>query len=164
MPVISCTTRPQRTNEQNGIDYYFVTEEQFHLLEQENKIVEKRQYSTTKGLWFYFTPRFTLLPEKNYILITTPEGVEHLEANYGPAIIRVIYLVLDDKERLERCIKRESLQPMPDYEEVCRRFLADQKDFSDTVIAKLPNVRYIPTNTNIKTCVQRWWELYETEI
>lgn len=28
-PIVSCTTRPMRENEQNGIDYHFLTNEQF---------------------------------------------------------------------------------------------------------------------------------------
>ena len=163
VPVIPYTTRPRRANEQNGIDYHFVTEDQLCQMERENKIVEKRKYFTTKGIWFYFTCKFTPLPEKNYISISTPEGVQHLAEHYSPAIIRVIYLMTGDRERLERCIERESLQLSPDYAEVCRRFLADQKDFSDELIAKLPNVYRIHTDRNIEECMKRWLEIYTAE-
>ena len=37
---------------------------------------------------------------------------------------------MEDGERLIRAIGRERLQPVPQYEEMCRRFLADDKDFS----------------------------------
>ena len=34
-------------------------------------------------------------------------------------------------ERLSRTLNRERMQESPKYEELCRRFLADAKDFSE---------------------------------
>ncbi|MCR4842164.1 MAG: guanylate kinase, partial [Eubacterium sp.] len=42
-----------------------------------------------------------------------------------------VYVALDDGERLARAVKRERLQREPNYKEVCRRYLADEEDFSD---------------------------------
>ena len=46
------------------------------------------------------------------------------------------YELLDasDGERLERALSRERAQVEPKYEEMCRRFLADCKDFSEEKI------------------------------
>ena len=38
---------------------------------------------------------------------------------------------MTDGERLLRAIARERTQSAPQYEEMCRRFLADAKDFSE---------------------------------
>ena len=41
-----------------------------------------------------------------------------------------IYIEVEDGERLLRAIARERQQKTPQYEEMCRRFLADAADFS----------------------------------
>ena len=40
-----------------------------------------------------------------------------------------IYIEVEDGERLLRAIARERQQKTPQYEEMCRRFLADAADF-----------------------------------
>ena len=42
-----------------------------------------------------------------------------------------IYIEVEDGERLTRALNREKKQPQPKYEEMCRRFLGDAKDFSE---------------------------------
>ena len=42
-----------------------------------------------------------------------------------------IYIEVEDGERLSRALNRERMQESPKYEELCRRFLADAKDFSE---------------------------------
>lgn len=41
-----------------------------------------------------------------------------------------IYIEVEDGERLSRALNRERMQESPKYEELCRRFLSDAKDFS----------------------------------
>lgn len=41
-----------------------------------------------------------------------------------------IYINLDDGLRLNRALMREQQQEKPRYAELCRRFLADEEDFS----------------------------------
>ena len=38
---------------------------------------------------------------------------------------------VEDGERLSRALNRERMQESPKYEELCRRFLSDAKDFSE---------------------------------
>ena len=42
-----------------------------------------------------------------------------------------VYIELEDGTRLIRAVEREQTQEHPGYEELCRRFLADAKDFSE---------------------------------
>ena len=42
-PVISYTTRPKRTNETNGIEYYFIDETTLDKFSECGKIIEKRE-------------------------------------------------------------------------------------------------------------------------
>lgn len=160
-PIIPYTTRPKRIGEINGVDYNFVTEEQLRTFEKEGKVIEKREYSTTQGIWYYFTFKFDYEENNDYILITTLDGASKIIEEYGPDSVHIIYLVLDDKIRLLRCIERESKQDNPDYSEVCRRFIADQKDFCESKISIFKNIHYINTVSTLEKCLEKWGEIYE---
>lgn len=124
------TTRPIRDGELDGREYHFVTEEDFQKLKAAGKIIEDRGYETVYGLWRYFTADNMDLEEKNYLGIGTLESYEKLKAYYGEEKIRPIYIEVEDGERLSRALNRERMQESPKYEELCRRFLSDAKDFS----------------------------------
>lgn len=71
---------------------------------------------------------------------------------YGDEVVCPVYIQVEDGERLSRALKREREQANPKYEEMCRRFIADQSDFrgeySDAGIWK----RF--QNTDIDECVK----------
>ncbi len=158
--VVLGTTRPMRIGETDGVDYRFFSDEELLQLETEGKVIEKRQYNTMQGLWSYFTLEFDL-SEKNHILITTLDGAKSITKHYGEDKVCVVYLNIDDKERLLRCIERESKQTSPDYSEVCRRFLADSKDFSEEKTGEFNNLYYIDSGQKIEDCINQWNVLYE---
>lgn len=160
VPVVLYTTRPMRTGEKNGVDYNFVTESDLAKFEANNEIIEKRSYKTTKGIWSYFTVRFNLKENTDYILITTLEGAKSLTECYGENAVHIVYLTIDDRLRLTRCIEREAKQQKPDYREVCRRFLADDADFSKDKLEKFKNIHYINTSFPPNECLQKWQEIY----
>ena len=161
VPVVPCTTRPRRPGEVEGQSYHFVTQEQLRQYENQGQVIEKREYHTTQGLWTYFTLRFDL--DTDRLLITTLAGARALMDCYGPGHVRVVYLHVDDRTRLLRYIDRESRQARPDYAEVCRRFLADQEDFSQENLARFPNLYPINTGAGIEECLTQWDALYRME-
>lgn len=161
VPVIPYTTRPRRTDEKNGVNYHFVSEQQLQKYKAANQIVELRQYNTIKGIWSYFTLKFELEEGKDYILITTLEGVRGILEHYSSDIVHIVCLTLDDKERLLRCINREANQTEPNYLEVCRRYIADHEDFSEEILKHFKNVHYIDSTLSIEECLKQWWILYE---
>lgn len=158
--VIPCTTRPMRVNERDGVDYNFFSIEEMEKLEKEGKLIEKREYFTTQGLWVYFTLKFDVEQGKDYILITTLEGAKGLIEYYGSDMVHVIYLHADDKVRLLRYIERESKQPNPDYSEVCRRFLADAKDFSEENLGIFKNLHPIDASSDIDESFKQWKKIF----
>ncbi len=63
-------------------------------------------------------------------MIGTLESYKKTADYFGWENICPIYLTLDDGERLLRAIERERRQKQPKYAELCRRYLADEEDFS----------------------------------
>ena len=59
------------------------------------------------------------------------ESYQKIREYYGKDIVVPIYIEVEDGERLQRALDRERTQAEPKYEEMCRRFLADAKDFSE---------------------------------
>lgn len=127
------TTRPMREGERDGVEYYFVSNEILDKYEDGGKIIELRTYHTVYGDWKYATidDGQINLDESDYLMIGTLESYMKTKAYYGPENLIPLYIEVEDGERLMRAIARERQQEHPGYEEVCRRFLADQKDFSE---------------------------------
>ena len=127
------TTRPMREGEQNGVEYYFVSNEILDKYKNEGKIIELRTYQTVYGDWKYATidDGQINLDKNDYLMIGTLESYVKTKAYYGTENLIPLYIEVEDGERLMRAIARERRQEHPGYEEVCRRFLADQKDFSE---------------------------------
>lgn len=131
--IIPYTTRPIREGEAEGREYHFCTEADVERLEREGRIVELRAYDTVYGIWKYFTvdDGNIRLEDENYLLIGTLEAYTKIRDYFGAKQVLPIYIEVEDGERLLRAITREKSQEVPKYEEMCRRFLADAKDFSE---------------------------------
>ena len=158
------TTRPIREGEQDGVEYHFVDDKQLAELETDGKIVELRAYNTVHGIWKYFTVDDGQidLEQGDYLLIGTLETYEKIREYYGAEHLVPIYIEVEDGERLARALERERRQAVPKYKEMCRRFLADQKDFSEENLAAAGITRrYLKRlgidkryrNTDMETCL-----------
>lgn len=130
--IVPCTTRPIRDGEAHGVEYFFYTEEELDKLKQQGKIIELRSYDTVHGVWKYFTADDGQmdLTHKSYLIIGTLESYVKMQDYFGREKLVPIYLYVDDGQRLQRALDRERNQKQPKYAEMCRRFLADEKDFS----------------------------------
>ena len=146
------TTRPIRDGELNGREYHFVTEEKFQELKGTGKVIEDRSYPSVYGLWRYFTVADMQLEQENYLGIGTLESYSGLKEYYGTDQIIPLYIEVEDGERLKRAIAREETQAIPKYEEMCRRFLADSKDFSPEKI-KEAGITRIFQNVDFTNCL-----------
>ena len=122
--IVPYTTRPVRAGECEGVEYHFTTVDAMERLQDENKIIECRSYETVYGVWYYFMAKDRVVP---------------------------IYIDLDDGERLSRALRREKKQSQPRYEEMCRRYLADAKDFSLENLEQAGITRCF-NNHNLKKC------------
>lgn len=151
--LIIYTTRPIRVGEVDGETYNYVSEEYMNSIE-DDKIIEKRVYHTVLGDWYYFTVDDGQF-ENNDILIGigTLESLKKVNEYFGRDKIMPVYIEVPDEIRLERAINREKLSDKPNIDEVNRRYMADNIDFSDEKLQKLGvKKRYI--NLDIDECLK----------
>ncbi len=131
--VIPYTTRPIRIKEIDGENYFFCTDEETEEMARAGKVIEMRSYDTACGLWKYFTADDGQidLEHNDYLMIGTLESYEKLRDYFGGDNVCPLYIWVEDGERLSRALRRERKQEEPKYAEMCRRFLADSRDFSE---------------------------------
>ena len=123
--IVSYTTRPPRDYEIEGREYHFISDIKFKTLIESNKMLEYTKFNN----WYYGTYINELDKNKINIGIFNPEGVRNIILSYHQYIdILPVWIKTPEKTRLLRSLKREN---NPDCTEICRRFLADQKDFSN---------------------------------
>lgn len=152
--IVPYTTRPIRAGEENGVEYFFTTKDELEALKKQGKVIECRSYQTYHGEWNYYTveDKQIDLASFNYIIIGTLESFIEITGYFGKDVVIPIYIGLDDGERLQRALDREKKQEEPKYEEMCRRFLADQKDFSEEKL-EAAGIEKIFYNINLESCL-----------
>lgn len=153
--VIMYTTRPKRVSETDGEEYYFVDEARLNDLYEKNRIIEHRSYNTIHGKWHYFTANDGQIDinQYDYIMQGTLYSYKKLRDYFGEGRVIPIYIEVEDGIRLIRAVCREQKQKYPRYAELCRRFLADDEDFSEDHLASYGiTQRY--ANTDIDICIQ----------
>lgn len=154
-PLIPYTTRPIRAREQDGVEYHFTDEAGLLRLRQAGKVIELREYHTVHGVWSYFTvdDDHIDLDREDYLGIGVLESYRKIRDYFGPDRVIPIYIQVEDGNRLERALKRERKQARPSYEELCRRFLADQRDFSEEKLKEAGIERRFSNDADRKICM-----------
>ena len=149
------TTRPIRDGEENGREYFFADENKLKEFRRNGKLIEARTYQTVYGPWTYFTADDGQVSVGNdsYLGIGTLESFVRLREYYGNEVMWPVYIEVEDGERLRQMCIRDRTQENPKYEEMCRRFLADQKDFSEENILKAGIDKRF-WNHNLDECVK----------
>jgi guanylate kinase len=144
-----------RAGEADGREYFFTDEQYVRNLEDNNRIIELRAYNTVHGVWKYFTAddgQIDKNSDNKYLIIATVEAYEKYVKYYGNDMIVPIYIEVDNKTRIHRALAREDAQNDPKYAEMCRRFLADEQDFSDERLEKAGIVKRY-NNINLNECI-----------
>mgnify|MGYP000701103193 FL=1 len=153
--VTGYTTRPMREGEINGMEYFFVNNEELEALKNQGKVIECRDYNTVYGVWSYFTvdDGQINLEKGNYLYIGTLESYEQMVRYYGKEVVVPIYVEVETGERLTRAVNRERQQENPKYTELCRRFLADEEDFCEENIKKA-GIKKRYENNSLERCIE----------
>lgn len=136
--LVPYTTRPVRSGERNGVDYFFTDEAELERIRREGRLIELRSYRTVLGIWNYFTvdDGQLNLANYNYLMVGTLQSWEAMRRYFGNDKLVPLLIELDDGVRLQRALDREKAQDEPKYAEMCRRFLADEADFSEEKIRR----------------------------
>lgn len=153
--VTGYTTRPMREGEINGVEYFFVNNEELEALKNQGKVIECRDYNTVYGVWSYFTvdDGQINLEKGNYLYIGTLESYEQMVRYYGKEVVVPIYVEVETGERLTRAVNRERQHENPKYTELCRRFLADEEDFCEENIKKA-GIKKRYENNSLERCIE----------
>ena len=150
------TTRPIREGETDGVEYFFTGREELERQLASGKVIESRTYQTIASPWTYYTVddgQFDVADDESCLMIGTLESYEKMCAYFEAGKMVPVYIEVPDGIRLLRAVKREENQKRPNYREVCRRYLADEKDFSEENLERLGiTKRY--QNTDMEMCVE----------
>ena len=138
-PILQWTTRPKRENEKQDVDYHFCSVEEFtnEMLSPES-MIEAAQYNN----WFYGTPAKSLKPNVINLGIFGEKALKCLTEEQNDYNINFLEIVTPDKIRLQRSLNRET---NVDCHEICRRFLADEKDWDKIDVTIRPEMLYTYT-------------------
>lgn len=122
--IISCTTRPPREGEKDGVDYHFISSsEEFFNFENLQKWIEFTNFRN----WWYGTSIDHLSKDKINIGVFNIAGIKSINEDEEMECFP-IYIKTYPKIRLLRQLQRET---EPDCDEIIRRYLTDKKDFSE---------------------------------
>lgn len=84
---ISATTRAPRNNEQNGVEYYFVSRDEFEKMIEHNELLEYAKYNDN----YYGTPKKAVLDKINngesVILEIEYQGAFQIKKQFGDAVL-----------------------------------------------------------------------------
>lgn len=121
--IIRCTTRTKRDNETEGEDYNFLTPEEFAEKVGNGDMLEAVSFNN----WFYGTDIHNLKTNGINIGAFDPFSIECLLKD-SRLKVYPFKVEASDKERLIRALNRED---NPNCQEICRRYLEDNKDLCD---------------------------------
>lgn len=126
--VISHTTRSMREGEQNGVDYYFISVDEYNSLLEEGKFAEHTEYNGN----FYGVHEDNITP--NAVAVVEPHGMEQLKEKYKSDVI-CIYLKASEELRRKRMLERgDSEESVNNRIELDRTHFLGVEDAADLVI------------------------------
>ena len=132
--IVTYTTRAPRINEINGVDYNFVSVEEFAKLTQEDFFVETTYYNSN----YYGTAKKDIKDDKCVIL--DPNGLKSFLALNDERIVSV-FLDSDEKTRFNRMLLRKD-----SVEDAEKRLVNDRIAFN---LANLHGISFIVNSGDI---------------
>jgi guanylate kinase len=133
--IVTYTTRQPRQNEKDGVDYHFVSDDEFEHLDKEGFFAETAEYNG----WKYGSAKKDYVT--NAVAVLTPRGLRSAKRNGVQCTS--IFLDVPRRDRLVKCLNRGD-----NIEEAYRRSLSDVGQFdgiADEVDYVLKNPNYEKT-------------------
>lgn len=137
---VSATTRPRRPGEAHGQDYYFVSEEEFFRMRDNDEFLE---WANVFG-HYYGTPRSLVentLSQGNDVLFDIDwQGAQQLDQVAGDDVVKV-FILPPSREELERRLRQRA----QDSEDVVQRRMAK----ADAEISHWAEYDYVIVNYDL---------------
>ena len=149
--MVTYTTRPIRPGESDGVDYHFLTLDDFLLKQSRGEFIETVQYNgNLYGTAFSDT-------EDDKVLIVDPKGANVLHAKLGSDVV-LFYLEADEHTRARRMKTRGD-----HLRDIQRRIEKDRDRFTK---ANLDHIDYVlDTNkASLKSLARTVYTLYTKHI
>ncbi len=148
---VTTTTRPMRVGEKDGVDYFFVTKEEFLKRVNEDKFVENASYAGN----YYGCGKDQVADDK--VLIVEPNGLHSFLALNDPNIVS-FFIDVDEAIREERMRLRGDKEI-----DIKNRILSDKEHFSKESVGKVDHV--VDANKlSIKEVATLIFELYQKSL
>lgn len=145
--IISCTTRPKREGEVEGVNYFYLTDTEFQNLETTGQMLETTEFNG----WHYGTGIMSLSNDKINVGVFNPAGLRTLRLN-DAIDLDIFYITAPDKTRLIRQLDRET---NPNCQEICRRYFTDKDDFCN-LESEFPDITILNNDVgliNLGNCI-----------
>ena len=139
---ISYTTRPMRSNETQGVEYYFISDGEMHEKFKNGEVIERTSYYIqSEDVSYTYANVVGEFEKGDYVLtILNPHGLYQFNKSQYKDNLVSIMLNCDDRVRLVRSLNRDE---NVNVNEVLDRFRRDELDF----IERRPKTDYeIDTN------------------
>ena len=121
--IITSTSRPKREKEEDGVNYFYYTDEEFIQKIQNYEMLDWQIFNN----WQYGTELKALDENKINIGVFSPRAIRTLLKRKDCNVLAV-WVRTTDKERLLRQLNREE---NPNVREIVRRATTDYEDFDN---------------------------------
>lgn len=148
---VSATSRPARPGEENGVQYFFVTEEAFRQMIAEGAFVEYDYHMSN----YYGTLKSEILKKTqlgDMILDVEPNGAKNVKEIYPEAIL--IYIGAPSIETLQ-----ERLRARKDTSEEQIKIRSERAAWEDS---QQDNYDYVVINDVLENAVQKVLDIIQT--
>lgn len=149
--VVSYTTRNPRENEVDGIDYHFISVDEFKKKQKEGFFAEVGEYNG----WFYGSAAEDCTNDK--VAVLTPHGMRQLKNKPGINVV-CFYIKVPRRDRLIKILQRND-----NIEEAKRRDASDVGQFDgieDEATYVIKNDGYKLSPKEMATYVHYFYSLY----
>ena len=150
---VSCTTRPMREGEKDGVDYFFIDREQFQTLIDNGELLEYAEYAGC----FYGTPRKPAeeqMKRGNHVILDIEvQGAEQVREKMPDAVS--IFLMPPNWEELERRLRGRGTD---NEEKILRRLETARSE-----LKKANSYDYLVINDRVEDAADRLYSILVAE-
>lgn len=142
---VSATTRSKRGNEQDGVEYYFLTKEEFEEKINNNELLEYAKYNDN----YYGTPKEQIKEKLNQgydvILVIEIQGAIKIKELVKEAIF--IFILPPSMEELKRRLINRNTE---DEEKILKRFKTAYNEINE-----LTKYNYVVINDKLDEAIEK---------